>query len=61
MAGKYRIDRVCDEATENAQCKIPQSLYDAVVKRAASEGVSASYYWRKWIYTGFKKDFKELK
>ena len=59
MAGKYRVDRVSDEQTINAQCKIPLSMYNEVIKQAETECVSASYYWRKWLYRGYRQDFKK--
>ena len=59
MAGKYRVDRVSDEQTINSQCKIPLSMYNEVIKQAETECVSASYYWRKWLYRGYRQDFKK--
>ena len=60
MAGYFRAHRL-DNATANAQAKINEDIYDEIVERAYKEGMSASHYFRQWIYEGFERDFKRKK
>lgn len=57
MPGNYRCDQVAEE-TENAQAKIPADVYNHIAEQAASEYVSAAFYYRKWILAGYKAELK---